>query len=62
MREQLKKNGVLKLQTDGNALVFTQDYAFNSPSAASGFIAGRASNGKTEWKSADKKPLAEYLK
>jgi hypothetical protein len=62
MREQLKKNGVLKLQTDGNALIFTQDYAFNSPSAASGFIAGRASNGKTEWKSADKKPLAEYLK
>jgi hypothetical protein len=62
MRKELKKNGVLESHAEGNALTFAQDYSFNSPSAASGFIAGRASNGKQEWKSAEGKPLADYLK
>ncbi|WP_151810898.1 GIY-YIG nuclease family protein [Acinetobacter bereziniae] len=30
--------------------IFTQDYSFNSPSAASGVIQGRSSNGRKEWK------------
>ena len=40
---------------------FTQDYAFSSPSAAAAMILGRASNGKTEWKSAEGKTLVECL-
>lgn len=31
-------------------LIFTEDYAFSSPSAAASVIAGRNSNGRVEWK------------
>lgn len=34
----------------GEAIEFTRDYAFNSPSAAAAIISGRPSNGRTTWK------------
>ena len=36
---------------------FTQDYPFGSPSTASGVCLGRASNGRTEWKTMRASPL-----
>ena len=38
---------------DADGFVFTQDYLFASPSTAAGVILGRASNGRTEWKTTD---------
>lgn len=48
LRAELKERGVIKIE--GNALIFSQDYSFSSPSLASSVILGRASNGRTEWK------------
>lgn len=48
LRTELKNLGVLKIEE--NALVFTQDYSFSSPSLAASVILGRAANGRTEWK------------
>lgn len=47
-RANLVERGVLV--PDGNALVFTQDYRFSSPSSASGVIVGVSSNGRIAWK------------
>ena len=47
-REELIGMGVLAQQ--GAHYVFTQDYVFNSPSAASDMVLGRSSNGRVEWK------------
>ena len=38
------------LVTQGKNRIFSVDYSFNSPSAASAVIYGRASNGRTAWK------------
>jgi hypothetical protein len=38
------------LDTSRSPAIFLADYAFSSPSAAAAVIAGRASNGRTEWK------------
>ncbi len=46
--DQLKKTGVLQL--DGQHCVFTQNYAFNSPSAAATVVSGRPAGGPVEWK------------
>jgi hypothetical protein len=51
LRSTLLENGVTQ-QTD-QGFVFTQDYLFASPSTAAGVILGRASNGRTEWRTAD---------
>lgn len=48
LRAELKERGVIKLE--GNALQFTQDFSFSSPSTAASVILGRAANGRTEWK------------
>jgi hypothetical protein len=48
LRAELKERGVIKLE--GNALLFTQDFSFSSPSTAASVILGRAANGRTEWK------------
>lgn len=40
------------LVPDGNALKFSQDYTFSSPSQASAVVLGRPSNGRTDWKDA----------
>lgn len=46
LRNSLIERGVI----DPVDFIFTQDYSFNSPSAASGVIQGRSSNGRKEWK------------
>ncbi len=44
LRKQLLDKGVLS--TDGDRLVFTQDYRFASPSTAAGVMVGSAANGR----------------
>ena len=39
--------------------VFTRDYEFNAPSAASAVVLGHTSNGNVDWKTADGKKLKE---
>ncbi len=46
-RKNLRADGVLQRQDD--RLVFRENHAFNSPSAASGVVLGRSSNGWSEW-------------
>lgn len=46
LRPLLFEQGII----DSQSYCFTQDYAFNSPSAAAAVILGRAANGRTEWK------------
>lgn len=58
LRADLKKNGVLKQESEG--LILTQDYVFDSPSAAAGVLMGRASNGRTEWRTPEGKTLKEF--
>ncbi len=57
LRAALITNGVLKPGGDG--LVFTQDYAFNSPSTTAGVVLGRSINGRIEWKTGDGRTLKE---
>ena len=49
MRQELLATGVLE-EANGEQYRFTENYAFGSPSTASGVIAGRTSNGRREWK------------
>lgn len=37
------------IATRGETAVFTEDYAFQSPSAAAAVVCGRAANGRTSW-------------
>jgi len=48
MRKQLRDAGVIAEQ--GAQSVFTQDYAFGSPSTAASVVLGRNANGRVEWK------------
>ena len=48
LRAQLCERQVLR--PDSDALVFTQDYRFNSPSTAAGVLVGGAANGRIAWK------------
>lgn len=57
LRADLVKNGALR-EIDGD-LALTQDYVFDSPSAAAGVFMGRAANGRTEWRTAEGKTLKE---
>jgi hypothetical protein len=57
LRAALLANGVLK--NSGNALVFTQDYVFASPSSAAAVIQGRTANGRVDWKAKDGKTLKD---
>ncbi len=54
-RQELIDLGVLAQQ--GSAYVFTQDYAFSSPSLASSVVLGRSSNGRMDWKDAQGRAL-----
>jgi hypothetical protein len=51
LRQMLKKSGVL-VPADGNGslLRFTQEYAFDSPSAAAAVVSGTGLNGRAAWK------------
>ena len=57
MRNDLKENEVLVPK--GDALKFTQDYTFSSPSRASAIVMGRSSSGRTDWKDASGRTLKE---
>lgn len=46
LRDSLIERNII----DPITFVFNQDYMFSSPSAASGVISGRSSNGRREWK------------
>lgn len=48
---ELRRSGVLVDQ--GEHCVFTQNYAFRSPSAAAAVVNGRISNGQVEWRTVD---------
>ncbi|PRY73219.1 GIY-YIG nuclease family protein [Halomonas ventosae] len=48
LRQQLKEREVLK--ADGDSLIFTQDFRFNSPSTAAGVLVGGSANGRRAWK------------
>lgn len=54
LREKLLNNGVL----DSN-YCFIKDYVFTSPSLAAAIIMGRNANGRTEWKTKEKKTLKQ---
>ena len=54
-RQDLIDSGVLAPQ--GVALVFTQDYAFTSPSTPASIVLGRSANGRVEWKDAQGRAL-----
>jgi hypothetical protein len=51
LRGTLVSQGIL--EPLGDHLIFTQDYAFDSPSSAAGVPLGRSANGRVEWKTAD---------
>jgi len=57
LRAKLLDQGVLV--PDGNALRFTQDYPFSSPSTAAGVIFGRPASGPNEWKDESGRSLRE---
>lgn len=57
LRAELQKNGVFVVE--GDAFRFTQDYTFSSPSAASGVVLGRSSNGREDWKDATGRTLKQ---
>ena len=39
--------------------IFTRDYVFTSPSLAAAVIMGRNANGRTEWKTSDRKTIKD---
>jgi hypothetical protein len=57
IRQSLIGQGILL--EDGEQLVLTQDYAFDSPTSAAGVLLGRAANGRAEWKNARGETLKE---
>ena len=48
LHESLAASGILEVS--GEIGVFTENFAFNSPSAAAAVVNGRPSNGRTDWK------------
>jgi hypothetical protein len=57
LRQSLLENGVLR--DEGNCYRLTQDYTFNSPSAAAGVLLSRSANGRVEWKDAKGQTLKD---
>lgn len=56
-REELIEKGIL--EPKGNALIFTKDFEFSSPSLAAAIVRGGNSNGLTSWKNSSGKKLKE---
>jgi len=54
-RDKLIAAGVMKIE--GDAMVFTKDHLFRSPSMAAVAVLGRTANGWLEWKDKDGKTL-----
>ena len=61
LKKQLEEQHIIQRAGANQPFVFTQDYAFKSPSAASGVISGRSSNGLTDWKTAQGITLSACL-
>ncbi len=57
LREQLIREG--ELVSEDNYLVLKKDVIFASPSSAAAFVLGRNSNGRTEWRTEDRRTYAE---
>lgn len=55
-RQVLIDNGVLRVV--GEALLFTRDHTFDSPSGAAMVLMGRTANGWREWRILDGRPIA----
>ena len=55
LRGELEANGTIKKH------VFTRDYEFRSPSAASSVLSGRVSNGLIDWLSSTGRTLRENM-
>lgn len=47
-RQELLERDVLRVE--GDSLIFTQDFRFNSPSTAAGVLVGGSANGRITWK------------
>jgi len=56
-REELIEKGILEPKE--NALIFTKDFEFSSPSLAAAVVRGGNSNGLTSWKNSSGKKLKE---
>ncbi|MEV4867683.1 DUF4357 domain-containing protein [Streptomyces syringium] len=62
LREQLIDLGMIKQsQTWPGWLETTQEITFNSSSEAASVLTGRSSNGWTNWKTDDGRPLADFM-
>lgn len=48
-RAQLVADGILRPSDDGNSVVFTKDFAFDSPSGAAGIVYGGNVSGPRYW-------------
>ena len=59
-RRELLHSGVLR--EENNKLFFTQEYKFETPSAASNIILGTPSNGWKDWKDASGKSLDDLFR
>lgn len=53
LRGRLEHDGTLQPTEDDGLMQFTRDQVFASPSAAAAIVVGRASNGRTVWKTCD---------
>lgn len=56
---QKLRNSLIEKNIIDSSFRFTKDYVFTSPSLAAAIVMGRNANGRTEWKTADKRTLAE---
>jgi hypothetical protein len=54
LRTSLYERGIISEQN-----VFSRDYVFTSPSLAAAVVMGRQANGRTEWKTEDRRTLRE---
>ena len=54
LRASLYERGIISNQN-----AFSRDYVFTSPSLAAAVVMGRQANGRTEWKTEDRKTLKE---
>lgn len=50
-----------RLKVDGDYLVFTDDYEFDSPSAAAAIVLARSAAGPSEWKDAKGKKIRDLM-
>lgn len=52
---------IKRLKVDGKTLLFTDDYVFDSPSAAAAVVQGRSASGPLEWRTNEGVTLKEIL-